>query len=95
LLAPARWAEPSDFRFWIFDFRLELELDSKDRLQNFLFMDSAPQSKIGNLKSKIHLITRSALAKTFGGIVRPICFAALRLITKSNLVGCSIGRSAV
>jgi hypothetical protein len=41
-----------------------------------------------------HLITRSALASTFGGIVRPICFAVLRLITSSNLVGCSTGRSA-
>src|SRR6476619_5526963 len=28
-----------------------------------------------------HLITRSALASTFGGIVRPICLAVLRLMT--------------
>src|ERR1044071_6880941 len=41
-----------------------------------------------------HLITLSALASTFGGIVRPICLAAFRLITNSNLVGCSTGRSA-
>src|SRR5262245_47300269 len=27
-----------------------------------------------------HLITLSALASTFGGIVRPICFAVLRLM---------------
>ena len=27
----------------------------------------------------IYLITRSALANTFGGIVRPICWAAFRL----------------
>ena len=39
-------------------------------------------------------ITLSALASTFGGIVRPICFAVLRLITSSNFVGCSTGRSA-
>jgi hypothetical protein len=39
-------------------------------------------------------MTLSALAKTFGGIVRPICFAVLRLITSSNFVGCSTGRSA-
>src|SRR5262249_10963467 len=39
-------------------------------------------------------ITLSALAKTFGGIVRSICFAAFKLITRSNLAGCSIGRSA-
>src|SRR5262245_54336291 len=39
-------------------------------------------------------ITLSALASTFGGIVRPICFAVLRLMTSSNFVGCSTGRSA-
>src|SRR5881397_1963949 len=42
----------------------------------------------------LHRITLSALANTFGGIVRPICFAVLRLTTNSNFVGCSTGRSA-
>src|SRR6266542_540076 len=41
-----------------------------------------------------HLITLSALARTFGGIVRPICLAALRLMISSNFFGCSTGRSA-
>src|SRR5215468_8380061 len=41
-----------------------------------------------------HLITLSALASTFGGIVRPICLAVLRLMKNSNFVGCSTGRSA-
>jgi hypothetical protein len=41
-----------------------------------------------------HLITLSALTSTFGGIVRPICFAVLRLMMNSNFVGCSTGRSA-
>src|SRR5262249_8826272 len=41
-----------------------------------------------------HLITLSARASTLGGIVRPICFAAFRLMTNSNFVGCSTGRSA-
>src|SRR6266545_4597372 len=40
-----------------------------------------------------HRITLSALAKTFGGIVSPICLAVFRLITNSNFVGCSTGRS--
>src|SRR5690348_7980507 len=44
--------------------------------------------------SRSYLITLSALASTLGGIVRPICFAVLRLITNSNFVGCSTGRSA-
>ena len=41
-----------------------------------------------------HLITLSALTGTFGGTVRPICFAVFRLNTSSNFVGCSTGKSA-
>ena len=47
-----------------------------------------------SLSAHCHLITLSALASTFGGIVRPICLAVFRLITNSNFVGCSTGRSA-
>jgi hypothetical protein len=46
------------------------------------------------IHSAPHLITLSALASTLGGIVRPICFAAFRLMMNSNFVGCSTGRSA-
>ena len=49
---------------------------------------------LGFLHYCVHLITLSARASTFGGIVRPICFAVFRLITSSNFVGCSTGRSA-
>ena len=35
-----------------------------------------------------------ARANKSGGIVRPICFAVFKLITNSNFVGCSTGRSA-
>ena len=41
-----------------------------------------------------HLMTLSALAKTLGGMVNPICLAALRLMMNSNFVGCSTGSSA-
>ena len=41
-----------------------------------------------------HLITLSARVSTFGGIVRPICFAVFRLMINSNFLGCSTGRSA-
>ena len=41
-----------------------------------------------------HRITLSALANTLGGMVNPICLAAFRLITSSNFVGCSTGKSA-
>src|SRR6185369_2042068 len=33
-----------------------------------------------------HLMTRSALASTFGGITRPMCFAAFRLMMSSNFL---------
>ena len=41
-----------------------------------------------------HLITLSARYSTDCGIVSPICFAVLRLMTSSNFIGCSTGRSA-
>src|SRR5215510_14626634 len=41
-----------------------------------------------------HLITLFARANTSGGLVSPICFAGLRLITNSNFVACCTGRSA-
>jgi hypothetical protein len=42
----------------------------------------------------LYLMTLSAFVNTFGGIVRPICLAAFRLMTSSNFVGCSTGRLA-
>src|SRR6516225_5959951 len=41
-----------------------------------------------------HSITLSARANNASGTVTPIAFAVLRLITSSNLVGCSTGMSA-
>src|SRR5437763_13834183 len=44
--------------------------------------------------SGAHSITSSARARIDGGIVRPSARAVFRLMTNSNLVGCSTGRSA-
>src|SRR5437868_13656771 len=41
-----------------------------------------------------HSITSSALTRSDCGTVRPSALAVFRLITNSNLVGCSTGRSA-
>jgi hypothetical protein len=41
-----------------------------------------------------HSITSSARPSSDGGIVRPRALAVLRLMTSSNFVGCSTGRSA-
>src|SRR6185436_439888 len=40
-----------------------------------------------------HSITLSARSRSAGGIVSPRALAVLRLMTRSNLVGCSTGRS--
>src|SRR5262249_23577616 len=41
-----------------------------------------------------HSITSSATASSVGGTSRPRAFAVLRLMTSSNFVGCTTGRSA-
>src|SRR5262244_1561145 len=43
---------------------------------------------------RTHSITSSASASSVGGISRPNDLAVLTLITNSNLVGCSMGKSA-
>ena len=45
-------------------------------------------------KQRRYSITSSARASTVAGTSRPSALAVLRLMTNSNLVGCSIGRSA-
>src|SRR5512132_1051342 len=42
---------------------------------------------------RTHSITSSASASSLSGTLRPSAFAVLRLMTSSNFVGCSIGRS--
>jgi hypothetical protein len=43
--------------------------------------------------ASFHSITSSASASSLSGIWRPSALAVLRLMTSSNLVGCSTGRS--
>src|SRR4030095_4230443 len=64
--------------------------DWKDNLLHYFL----PQSEIVLLTSYAYRITLFARTSTFGGIVRPICFAAFRLMISSNFVGCSTGKSA-
>ena len=44
--------------------------------------------------NKDHSITSSARARSVGGTSIPSAFAVFRLMTSSNLTGCSTGRSA-
>src|SRR5215468_9888671 len=52
------------------------------------------QNSIVLAASRRYLITLSARSNKSAGIMRPICFAVFKLITSSNFVGCSTGRSA-
>src|SRR6516225_2920864 len=54
---------------------------------------SKPKRPIALKKYPSHSITSSASANKFGGTVRPSVFTVLILITSSNLVGCTTGRS--
>ena len=96
--AAVRYPDPWNFR-WLLRLggqakRKEQSAKSKDR-DYFLHVFSAlSHHSTLYTRPSSHLITLSARASTFGGIVRPICFAALRLIINSNFVGCSTGKSA-
>jgi hypothetical protein len=45
----------------------------------------------GYERAPVHSITSSARASTVAGMSRPSALAVLRLMTKSNLVGCCMG----
>jgi len=60
------------------------------RLNQDLILDS----KRDELAPPNHSITSSARTSSVGGTVMPSALAVLRLITRSNLVGCSTGSSA-
>ena len=53
-----------------------------------------PSEYASYLSRSDHWITASARSSSDCGILRPSAFAAFRLITSSNFVGCSTGRSA-
>ena len=66
----------------------------------FVFFSSCLFSGLDRLVARhltlapAHLRTLFARASTSGGIVRPICFAAFRLMMNSNFVACCTGKSA-
>src|SRR5262249_9194230 len=56
--------------------------------------EEATRERAEERPSRRHWITSSARSSSDCGIVRPSALAVLRLITNSNFVGCSIGKSA-
>jgi hypothetical protein len=55
---------------------------------------ASPQALAVKPQSGTYSITSSARESNEGGTVRPSALAVFMLITSSNLVGCSIGKSA-
>src|SRR5215467_10949871 len=53
-----------------------------------------PAEQRDELAASHHSITSSAVASRVGGTVRPNALAVMRLMTRSNLVGCWTGMSA-
>src|SRR5215472_7070613 len=53
-----------------------------------------PKAAVSTCSRRVaYSITSSAKTSSVGGIVRPSAFAVFALITNSNLIGCSTGRS--
>jgi hypothetical protein len=52
------------------------------------------RSKMHARTAMHHSVTSSARARSAGGSAMPIAFTVLRLMTSSNFVDCSTGRSA-
>src|SRR5262249_11650952 len=83
-----RWQLPLELGEIVRD-RRHVEV-SEDR---FLWLE-AEAGQCQTRCSAAHSITSSAISRISRVIVRPSGLAALRLMTNSNLVGCSTGKSA-
>ena len=60
-----------------------------------LLQQYLPKAAVSNCsKEQLYSITSSASASRLSGIDRPSALAVLRLMTNSNLVGCTTGKSA-
>src|SRR6266481_6756441 len=81
------------FRFWNFRFWIVGTREQESRTDYSI--DASFSQSFCRLPTSdhCHLITLSARANTLGGIVRPICLAVLRLITKSILSTPCTGKS--
>src|SRR6516165_6925857 len=58
-----------------------------------LYYTAEQRDELAALHLRAHSITSSARSSSVGGTSRPRALAVLRLMTRSNLVGCSTGMS--
>src|SRR4029077_428165 len=69
-------------------------IDISDRNGGEGRIDLAAGADVAYLRLQSHSITSSARSRNASGIGRPSTLAVVRLMTRSNLVGCSTGMSA-
>src|SRR5262249_34733059 len=87
--ARRKWHNKRDVPSWIPDQRQRRVLRARRQRQR-----SRCAAEQRDELAPLHSITSSAMASSLSGIWRPSALAVLRLITSSNLVGCSTGNSA-
>jgi hypothetical protein len=99
LLGP-EWAQPTGCRWSVGGFAAYLESLFTFLRETFALTSKADTATDGRHVAKVpradmvrYSITSSALASNAGGTIRPRALAVFILITSSNLVGCSTGRS--
>ena len=74
--------------------RCQNTTDSAARYRLTPDVAACPKTFTNSEVATFHSITSSARASSVGGTEMPSAFAVFKLITSSNLVGCSTGRSA-
>jgi hypothetical protein len=72
------------------DQALALQAEARERVRG----SERPRLRLSAQPRAVHSITSSARASSMGGMVRPSALAVIILIVRSNLVGCSTGKSA-
>ena len=85
-----RFGSKADISGGLLDVRYSPKADIGTQLRHVRYGPEADSCSA----TRRYSIASSARARNEGGTVRPSAFAVLRLITSSNLVGCSTGRSA-
>jgi GNAT superfamily N-acetyltransferase len=75
-------------------FRIAHEDDRKFYMRRVPDHDAGPELRVREEFPPLHSITSSAVNCSLAGTSRPSALAVFRLITISNLVGCSTGKSA-
>jgi hypothetical protein len=84
-------SQPEELNVSITSLLIPRKLTSQRTCADFRFVPIATER---SATKKLYSITSSAIESTSGGIVRPSALAVFMLMTSSNLLDCTTGRSA-